>query len=387
MILLPRFTLILSCLAVTLSYSQIGIGTSYPDASSILEVSSTTKGFLPPRLSTLDRQNISQPAEGLIVYNTSQNCLQFYNGDAWFDLCCSQKVDNNLLAITYLYRLDPSKVNTLSKMDLDQNNTGSNSGTIPNEGDYVYAVDMIDDSETVTATLNYIAGSIEPSNNPTGDGIFVYETESSSVNYKQKNYLTRTTQFANGTTASGSRLEADIPDLQQEMEIFIVGKFDGNPPGSSASFFSSADGSETQGSFQLGSGATVAPTSECSPEYFTLRLKDGTNKYRLCGAAIQSPDGSDKRVSAISDELHVFNIRMYLKNGNYTIDLFIDGELVTRIDTLTEFPKLEKLKLFTNRTTRNSTFSSIGELLISDKLFSDGEQKTINNYLLCKYSE
>jgi hypothetical protein len=61
----------------------VGIGTTSPSASALLDVTSTTAGFLPPRMTTAQRDAISSPAAGLMVYNTSTNKLNFYNGTAW----------------------------------------------------------------------------------------------------------------------------------------------------------------------------------------------------------------------------------------------------------------------------------------------------------------
>lgn len=70
-----------------LSISQVGIGTSEPHLSSILEVKSTEKGFLPPRMSDFQRDAITAPAGGLTIFNTTKNCLQWYDGSFWFDAC------------------------------------------------------------------------------------------------------------------------------------------------------------------------------------------------------------------------------------------------------------------------------------------------------------
>lgn len=54
--------------------AQIGVGTSTPDQSSILDLSSNSKGFLPPRVplaSANDATTIPNPATGLVVYNTN----------------------------------------------------------------------------------------------------------------------------------------------------------------------------------------------------------------------------------------------------------------------------------------------------------------------------
>lgn len=53
-------------------------------ASAILDVKSTTKGFLPPRMDSVQRNAISSPAAGLVIYNTSINALQCYNGTSWY---------------------------------------------------------------------------------------------------------------------------------------------------------------------------------------------------------------------------------------------------------------------------------------------------------------
>jgi len=59
---------------------------SAPVASAILEMVSTTKGFLPPRMTTTQKNNISSPASGLVVYDTTTNKLCCYNGSSWNDL-------------------------------------------------------------------------------------------------------------------------------------------------------------------------------------------------------------------------------------------------------------------------------------------------------------
>jgi len=67
--------------------SQIGIGISNPDASAVLDLTSTNKGVLLPRLTTLQRDAIVNPAEGLTIFNTNENCLEWYNGSYWYNAC------------------------------------------------------------------------------------------------------------------------------------------------------------------------------------------------------------------------------------------------------------------------------------------------------------
>ncbi len=65
-----------------LSSGNVKIGTTSNVASAILNVSSTTKGFLPPRMTTTQRDAISSPAAGLMIYNTTTRKLNVFT-TAW----------------------------------------------------------------------------------------------------------------------------------------------------------------------------------------------------------------------------------------------------------------------------------------------------------------
>jgi hypothetical protein len=62
--------------------SQVGIGTNNPHTSAALDLSSTTKGLLLPRLTKIQMENISSPAEGLMVFCTDcvNNKIYVFNG-------------------------------------------------------------------------------------------------------------------------------------------------------------------------------------------------------------------------------------------------------------------------------------------------------------------
>lgn len=82
------FLFFMVCLPVQ---SQIGIGTTTPESSAILDVSSVTKGFLPPRMTTAQRDGILAPVNGLMIYNSSQECIQYYTGSAWSGCLMEQR--------------------------------------------------------------------------------------------------------------------------------------------------------------------------------------------------------------------------------------------------------------------------------------------------------
>lgn len=78
------------------SLAQIGIGTTTPHESAILDVTSNNKGFLPPRMSVLERNYIINPAEGLVVFCTNccpKGALSFFDSKIWKTIIdCSDEV-------------------------------------------------------------------------------------------------------------------------------------------------------------------------------------------------------------------------------------------------------------------------------------------------------
>jgi hypothetical protein len=79
----------LAFIGLSTAYAQVGVGTNTPDASAALEVQSTTKGFLPPRMNAVERSAIATPSAGLLIW--CSNCgpdgeLQIYNGTSWTNL-------------------------------------------------------------------------------------------------------------------------------------------------------------------------------------------------------------------------------------------------------------------------------------------------------------
>jgi hypothetical protein len=68
------------------SFTFSNINLNVATASAMVEITSTTKGFLPPRMTTTQRDLIATPAAGLMIYNTTTNRPNFYDGSAWVAL-------------------------------------------------------------------------------------------------------------------------------------------------------------------------------------------------------------------------------------------------------------------------------------------------------------
>jgi uncharacterized protein (TIGR02145 family) len=108
---------------------NIGIGTNSPHPSAQLEVSSTSSGFLPPRMTFTQRNSISNPTAGLIIYCTDcgdDGQLQVFNGRFWnglsnetselpkrFHSCGTDSVHNNVLNYGTLIDQDANTYKTI----------------------------------------------------------------------------------------------------------------------------------------------------------------------------------------------------------------------------------------------------------------------------------
>jgi hypothetical protein len=71
-----------------ISHAQVAINSTgaNPDNSAMLDVTSTTKGMLIPRMTTAERTAIASPATGLLVYDNTLSLFYYYNGSAWTPL-------------------------------------------------------------------------------------------------------------------------------------------------------------------------------------------------------------------------------------------------------------------------------------------------------------
>lgn len=75
--------LLFLCCVTGLKSQSVGIGTSTPDTSALLDIASTDKGILIPRMTTVQRNAIAVPAAALMVYDSDLMGFWYYNGTAW----------------------------------------------------------------------------------------------------------------------------------------------------------------------------------------------------------------------------------------------------------------------------------------------------------------
>ncbi len=80
---------------------NVGVGTTSPDPSAVLDIQSADKGLRMPSMTSAQRDAIVSPAAGLIIYNTTDSCFNYYTGTDWFKDCGRRLyADSEILAIS-----------------------------------------------------------------------------------------------------------------------------------------------------------------------------------------------------------------------------------------------------------------------------------------------
>lgn len=123
------------------AFAQTGIGTTTPNASAKLDVYSTNKGFLPPRVtltSATDAVTIASPAEGLLVYNLGSVGLQagyyYWNGANWATIATATSAGNGVTAMDMVKLYSKGYSTAVG----DIANASGYSFTVPVSGRYVF---------------------------------------------------------------------------------------------------------------------------------------------------------------------------------------------------------------------------------------------------------
>ncbi|MDA0986699.1 MAG: hypothetical protein O3A55_03760, partial [Bacteroidetes bacterium] len=119
-------------LTVSILQAQVGIGTTSPAATSVLDLTSTSKGFLVPRMTAAQITAITSPATGLLIYQTDGTAgFYYYTGSAWISLTSSS------VSVTGLDGLSDAKVegtNFTGSLLVGHQTTGTLSSATYNTG-------------------------------------------------------------------------------------------------------------------------------------------------------------------------------------------------------------------------------------------------------------
>jgi uncharacterized protein (TIGR02145 family) len=195
------FFIVLLLLNNSLLFSQVSINAdgSKPDNSAMLDVKSSDRGLLMPRLSTIERDRIVAPATGLLIYNTTSNQFNFYNGTAWYQL----------LSILQ----ESPAIYTTNALNIAET-TASSGGNVTSDGGEVVIARGVCWSTTENPTI-----TDSKTTDGTGIGSFSSDIAGLTANttYYVRAYATNSVGTAYGNqvsfktaTASGSGIVTDI---------------------------------------------------------------------------------------------------------------------------------------------------------------------------------
>ena len=180
---LIAFMIAVSC-SILLTAQNVGIGTNSPANSALLDLNSTTKGMLAPRMTTVQRTGILSPATGLLVFDTDTKTFWFYSGTAWTNITSASGGAGNLSFPFY------TSVNVTDSA-FHIKNAGANVGIA---GESEQGAGLVGKSST---------GSGIEGVSSNGSGVYAFSNTGSGVNALSANGFGIISNSINGTSIYG----------------------------------------------------------------------------------------------------------------------------------------------------------------------------------------
>jgi hypothetical protein len=142
-------------------FAQVGIGTSSPNSNALLDLNSTTKGLLLPRLTIAQRNAIASPTEGLVIYNTTTNSVEVY--------AKARKGERSILSFTsgvvttgatsMWQEFTPNESGFVTKITLTQNASGAEFAMKIHSGVTSTSLSSLNGGKVIGYTSKYIPSS------------------------------------------------------------------------------------------------------------------------------------------------------------------------------------------------------------------------------------
>jgi hypothetical protein len=184
--------ILLFCLITTGVYAQTGIGTTTPDASAKLDISSTTKGLLAPRMTAAQKIAISLPATGLLVYQTDAPTGFYVNtgtsaSPVWLRISNDWTKSGNDISYT------TGNVSTTGNLTGGNASTSTISGFAANVASIAanYSITAADNGKVIQSTSASAITLTVPAGLPTGFNCTVIQMGAGQITFSGT-YLNRT---------------------------------------------------------------------------------------------------------------------------------------------------------------------------------------------------
>jgi len=152
------------CVVDLITCQNVGIGVTQftPDSSAILEIRGT-KGILIPRMTTSERDAIANPAQSLLIFNTTTNCFETFVNGLWHSMWCDSCSSLNLTASASptAICIGNSSILTATGADSYQWNTGETNAsiTVTPSTNTTYTVTGTSAGCSATTTVSVIVNS------------------------------------------------------------------------------------------------------------------------------------------------------------------------------------------------------------------------------------
>lgn len=174
-------TLFLSITSI-FTIAQVGIGTTSPSASSILELESTTQTFVPPRMTGAEMYAITAPLNGSIVYNTTEDAMYVKTNSGWQSMFF---VNNDVLLLNKDF---PAGNNALATGNNSYYNLPINSSDILQIEPLTYSVIGNGTIKVLKSGVYSIVAGLSTMNLPAGNAKYIIAVYKNGSLY---NYLAR----------------------------------------------------------------------------------------------------------------------------------------------------------------------------------------------------
>lgn len=370
------FLVVIFCI-VSKSVAQVGIGTTDIDPSAVLELKSTSKGFLMPRMTTAERNDITNPEEGLVVYNTERSAIQFFrenvgaNNDlsGWYDTRCENDISNALANLPNGIILDFSDFDNNGQLFSDVDGMGSLLTTSSPDNSKVGSIGPLptDLNDAVPVLTNYI--SFEDKNEP-GDlsnSDYVFRLKNNPENfpntYNASSFLTRTNGY--NSNQQTDLFIADFATIYSgDFDLLIVAKYNALPTTKKETFFSG-------GNILVANGDD---SKNCKQNHFMIKGGAGT---LYCG--YDADPNLDKRVE-VDTEFHRFRVKY--ESATQNVEFYIDGNL---IESVVQSMDIDRFGLFINNGKKFAPNSAIAFIGLFKTTLSDDDFTRFDQYLACKF--
>ena len=202
-----------ACILSHSTWTGIGKGV-VENTTAALQVDSTTKGFLGPRMTTTERNAIVTPATGLSIYNTTTNTQDYYNGTSWIQLQVSGSGLSGSGTTNYIPKF--TGTSSIGNSLIYDNGTNVLIGTTTDAG---YKLQVNGDAYINTLRIGLGAGSIASntvlgynalSSNTTGNRTVAIGKEALFVNTASNNTAVGNQALYSNTTGGTNTAVGDV---------------------------------------------------------------------------------------------------------------------------------------------------------------------------------